>query len=69
MIESLEVLISRFATDGLLNQVLPIDIASWYGIGNIAGLSSYDGWKMENIFGPVGGMLGAGFKAAIAGPG
>jgi len=57
-------LISRFATDGVLNQTLPIDIASRYGIGNIAGLSSYDGWSMENLFGPVGSMLAQGWKGA-----
>jgi hypothetical protein len=59
-------LVSRFATDGVLNQVLPIDIASRYGVGNVPGLNSYNGWSMDNLFGPVGSMLATQYKAASA---
>ena len=41
------------ASRGLLDQMLPVDLSSRFGMGNVMGLSEYNGWDPSNLVGPT----------------
>lgn len=55
---------------GLARSGLPIDLGSRWGFNGLLGLSAYDGFSGDNVFGPTGGVVSsvlAGLKSAQSG--
>lgn len=56
--EELGFLISDSAMNGVASQVLGFDVSSRTGLGNLVGTSSYSGFNMKDLAGPVAGVVG-----------
>lgn len=49
--------IAETALNGLGNQMFGVDVASRMGVSNLAGTSSYRGFNLEDMVGPVGSIV------------